>query len=251
LTKWAGRAYRELEEKREEAERLRAEDPTKPPSMFYAAFLRTGCLVTADGTEDGEIRPHVEIVGDLKTQFEGGIMPPERINLQPEPEPEPFIMELAGSSEDEEDSEDEDDEPLENDADDEEREPVPDIELEVEDEQALVRAAAAAARESGAAELRDFNLARRVARQDGVAVQPSFVGEASSDNARRQQIYDEDLASWEREMNKKANARVQDIIWNAAAAKALEQEEQARGGENNGEGAQRRVSTRSRRSRRA
>jgi hypothetical protein len=38
LTKWAGRAYRELEEKREEAERLRAEDPTKPPSMFYAAW---------------------------------------------------------------------------------------------------------------------------------------------------------------------------------------------------------------------
>jgi hypothetical protein len=254
LTQWAGRAYRELEEKRVEAEQARAEDPTKPPSMFYAAFLRTGCLVTADGTEDDEIRPHVEIVGDIKTQFEGGILPPDRINLQPEPEPEPFIVELAGSSEDEQDgdsdSEDRDDDPLENDEDDEEREPVPnDLELEVEDEQALMRAAAAAARESGAAELRDFNMARRVARQEGFTVQPSFEGAAPSDNSRRQQIYNEDLAAWEKEMNKKASARVQDIIWNTAEAKALEEKEQARGGDNDGNGEQRRISKRQRRRR--
>jgi hypothetical protein len=92
-------------------------------------------------------------------------------------------------------------------------------------------------------------MAKRVARQEGFTVQPSFEGAAPSDNSRRQQIYNEDLAAWEKEMNKKASARVQDIIWNTAEVKALEEKEQARGGDNDGNGEQRRISKRQRRRR--
>jgi hypothetical protein len=52
-------------------------------------------------------------------------------------------------------------------------------------------------------------------------VEPRFVRSAPSGNVRRQRIYDADLAAWEKEMNKKANSHVQDIIWNTAASKAL------------------------------
>ena len=115
-----------------------------------------------------------------------------------------------------------------------------------------MRAAAQAARDNGQAELRDFNLARRVARQDGFAVQQRFAGAHAAENSRRQEIYDADLAAWEQEMNKKANARVQDILWNTAQAKALEEEAQARPsgvdvGDDNS--APRRVSRRVRRNR--
>jgi hypothetical protein len=94
-----------------------------------------------------------------------------------------------------------------------------------------------------------YNLAMRVARQDGFDLEPRFVGSAPSGNVRRQRIYDADLAAWEKEMNKKANSRVQDIIWNTAAAKALEEEAQANAPEEGGYNAPRRVGRRSRRNR--
>jgi hypothetical protein len=49
LTRWAGETWRELEEERKQAEE-RGEH-----SVFYKAFLRTGCLVTADGSGDDQI----------------------------------------------------------------------------------------------------------------------------------------------------------------------------------------------------
>jgi hypothetical protein len=250
MTQWAGRAYRQLEASRELAEEKRAADPIAPPSMFYAAFLRTGCLITADGSDDAEIRPHTSIAGALEEQFRSAVKKPSAIDIS-EPEPvEPIIADQDIARSEGEDSEDNDDDPAESDNDDGDREPVDnDMELEVEDEQELVRAAAAAARDNGPAELRDFNLAMRVARQDGFDMQPRFAGSASSNNVRRQQIYDADLAAWEKEMNKKANARVQDVIWNTAATKALEEEGQAQEGEEGGVNAPRRVSRRSRRNR--
>jgi hypothetical protein len=231
MTQWAGRAYRELEAARELAEEKQAADASSPPSMFYAAFLRTGCLVTADGSDDNEIRPHRSIAGELEEQFKSAILKPSAIDISEHVPEEPFIVMLDNESSSEgEDSEDKDDEPPEgDDEDDGEREPIDnDIELEVEDEEGLMHAAAQAARDNGQAELRDFNLARRVARQDGFAVQPRFAGARAAGNSRRQEIYDADVAAWEQEMNKKANARVLDILWNTAQAKALEEEAQAR-----------------------
>ena len=74
-----------------------------------------------------------------------------------------------------------------------EREPVPDdLELEVPDEAQMILAAKEAAAAAG--ELRYFNLARRVARQDGYAVAPVFEGVVQLDRdwaARRQIIFDE------------------------------------------------------------
>ena len=70
LTEWAARAYRELEVARETAER------EGRPSLFEAAFLRTGCLVTVDGTADDEIRPHTSIVDALATRFKAKIRAP-------------------------------------------------------------------------------------------------------------------------------------------------------------------------------
>jgi hypothetical protein len=224
MTEWAGRAYRELEAARQLAEEKQETDPYAPPAMFYAAFLRTGCLITVDGTCDDEIRPHTSIVGDLEEKFRAALLPPSAVDVSEPLVEEPFIVELDNESSSDgevEDSEDVDDDPPESEDDDGAREPLdPDMELHVDDEGELMRAAAHAARASGQAELRDFNLARRMARQEGFAVQPQFEGVASSGNARRQQIYDEDLAKWEKEMNKKASAGVQDIIWNTAQVKA-------------------------------
>jgi hypothetical protein len=62
-------------------------------------------------------------------------------------------------------------------------------------------------------------------------------------------VGDTTMLIWEKEMNKKANSRVQDIIWNTAAAKALEEEAQANAPEEGGDSAPRRVGRRSRRNR--
>ena len=76
LTKWAGRAYRHLEQEREGCEKAVLEYPSAEPSRFFQAFVRTGCLVTVDGTQDEEIRPHGHIRGDLLAKFKGLIYPP-------------------------------------------------------------------------------------------------------------------------------------------------------------------------------
>ena len=51
LAKWCGQCYDELERKRCALEAAGREE-----SIFYRAFLNTGCLVTADGTGDDQIQ---------------------------------------------------------------------------------------------------------------------------------------------------------------------------------------------------
>ena len=46
------------------------------PNRFYKAFLRTGCLVTRNGSQDDEIRPHREIKGELMDRFRALIRRP-------------------------------------------------------------------------------------------------------------------------------------------------------------------------------
>ena len=253
LTEWAARAYRELEVARETAER------EGRPSLFEAAFLRTGCLVTVDGTADDEIRPHASIVDALATRFKAKIRAPHTftpVELGEEESPLPIDPPDADISDPveggEDDSEDWDDDPPEGSDDtDGEREPVPDdLELEVEDEGALIQRAAAAAREESAEVLRDFQLAARLARQDSVAVRPQFAAGAAraerASNARRNEIYAADLAAHEARKGKKASARQVDRIWNEAAAKALAEVEPS----SDAGGAQgRRASARNRRGR--
>ena len=69
MTKWVGRAYRELE-----ARRIAA---APGQDIFYKAFLRTGALVTADGTADEEIRPQ-----GLKGDFYLSLTPPSEIKAR-------------------------------------------------------------------------------------------------------------------------------------------------------------------------
>jgi hypothetical protein len=150
-----------------------------------------------------------------------------------------------------EDDEDDDDELPEDD--DGELEPLPDdMELEVPDEAEMIRAAKEAAEAAG--QLRDFNMARRVARQDGYAVQPVFEGQQQSQTerafkARKQAIYDAAMAEHERVKGRKPTPRQRDRIWNDAEQKAME--EVSRGGDEGGENLNegRRVSARARRSR--
>ena len=52
LAKWCGQCYDELERKRCALEAAGREEE----SIFYRAFLNTGCLVTADGTGDDQIQ---------------------------------------------------------------------------------------------------------------------------------------------------------------------------------------------------
>ena len=75
LTQWCGIAYRHLEEERKAKEvpwiaamlagPIPDGGPMPEPSRFFKAFLRTGCLVTSDGSEDEEIMPHREIKDKL------------------------------------------------------------------------------------------------------------------------------------------------------------------------------------------
>ena len=181
LTQWAGRAYRTLEEERQRCE------VAGERSLFYKAFLRTGCLVTRDGTGDDEIHPHAEINGDLYTRFRGMLLPPPEekdqefvINLSEHEDPDCESEEDVGegsSGEDNEgmisgesDTEDEDDDPPEGSDDDSEREPVPDeLEIEVPSEEELIRQARGAAGAAGERELNDFRFAERIARESGYA----------------------------------------------------------------------------------
>ena len=52
LMKWCGECYDELERKRAALEAAGREEE----SIFYRAFLNTGCLVTADGSDDDKIK---------------------------------------------------------------------------------------------------------------------------------------------------------------------------------------------------
>lgn len=63
LTKWAGQAYRQLEEERKAAERESTENPdtAEKRSIFYRAFLRSGCLIDINGKYDDDIQVHVDL----------------------------------------------------------------------------------------------------------------------------------------------------------------------------------------------
>jgi hypothetical protein len=206
MTQWAGRAYRFLEEERVMKEEARLLDPTAPHSCFYLAFLRTGCLVTVDGTGDEEIKPHNSIIGDLETKFRQGLATPEALQARLCSSDGSFIIELSeedgeeeeddeeeeegeeeelagyqeGAEEEkgEDNSEDEDDEPWDEsdeENDDGEREPIPDnLELDVPDEQGLIAAARVAAEGGGESELNNFRFAARVAREDSLADRPDW-----------------------------------------------------------------------------
>jgi hypothetical protein len=210
LTQWAGRAYRELEEERAEREAARLLDPTAPYSCFYLAFLRTGCLVTIDGTGDDEIKPHTAIRGDLESKFRQELATPGDLQSRLRGGDDSFIIELSSEDSEDEDelfeglqedekgegdnSEDDDDEPWEDEDDeddDEGREPIPDdLELEVPDERALLAAARLAAEGGGESMLRDFRFASRVAREDALAEGPAWrnvVPVAAPNGARRSQ----------------------------------------------------------------
>ena len=91
MTEWAGDAYRDME--RERIEHVRA----GTHSMFYKAFLRTGCLVTANGEADDEIRPHGAICGELDTRFRA--MLAAGIRQRRPSDHEPSITELSASEE--------------------------------------------------------------------------------------------------------------------------------------------------------
>jgi hypothetical protein len=235
LTKWAGRAYRHLEQEREECEKAVLQDPSAEPSRFFKAFLRTGCLVTRDGTQDEEIRPHAHIKGDLLANFKRRIHSPQqlqrRVREQEQPE-EQFVLQVSSSednSDDDDDddsgsdwnSEDEDDEEV--DSEDDEQEPVPDdMELEVEDEQAQVRAARAAAHKGGEERIRDFNMAARISRQQSVAVLPQFAGASDIGfNKRKNDIYATKVADLKLMKNREPTSREVEELFNAAGLEAL------------------------------
>jgi hypothetical protein len=237
LTKWAGRAYRHLEAERGAAEQQWLADPVNnEPSRFYKAFLRTGCLVTADGTNDDEILPHREIKGELLTKFHSLIYPPQPHRAQGnEWDGLIHLSESESESEGEGDSdcgynsEDTDDEEAGSDG---EQEPVrsgmelqlPE-ECEVEDEQAALRATRAVTHKDGDEELiRDFRLAARIAREDGVVVAPAFVGVQDLDfNTRKNAIYERNLQAFEEGKGRKATKRQVEKIWNEAGIEATGQ----------------------------
>ena len=200
--------------------------------------------MTRDGTEDDFIAPHYQIKDELLAKFRSLIHAPQ---AQRE-EKQDFIIELSSSEE--EDSEDsdsdvdggarwnsEDDDDEEKESDDDEQEPVPeDMEIQLEDEQEKIRAARAAVHKDGNEELlRDFNLAARIARQDGVAVAPQFAGASDSGfNNRKNEIYKRKLAALEAEKKRKATPKEIEGLFNAAGIEAMAPEGEQEGREGRG-----------------
>ena len=211
LTKWAGRAFQELEAEREKREAACAAleaagepVPAEARSLFYRAFLRTGCLVTADGTGDEEIKPHREIKGEVEVNFRSILSTHRAARPRDDDDLDaPFIIEVSESDEESEDegdegdvgdedgppdTEDDDDESAEEGSD-KEQEVVGDNEQWVVDEQDLIAQARAEADELGDFEARDFSLAARVAREIGFALEPEWAvaapAPAPADGCRR------------------------------------------------------------------
>lgn len=246
LTEWAAKAYHVLEaERREKEGPWLAGVAGAEPSRFYKAFLRTGCLVTRDGTLDEEIVPHNEIKDALLVDFRSRLFPP---GAQPKGDEWDGIIHLSSSEASETESGDEsahgngdDDVWNTDDADDEPefsgdegQEPVPagmelqlpadmDI-MEVEDEQTQIRAARAAAYKGGdVAEIRDFDSALRIAQQDGVAVAPSFTGARDGDyNARKNALFKKELANHEASIGRPATRSQWNRIWEQVGIAAMQ-----------------------------
>jgi len=212
LAQWASEVYTQLEAEREAAERAQLLDPQNNHGSllnFYRAFVSTGCMVDTKpgGTNDFMIRPHRSINDDpaLLNKLHSNIIKPEDMedtkhNLDVEDAKKwTFLIGDDGAIVDPEDPDDEP--PFDDSCECEgkcacEKEPLPDDfvcecegdcecsaewELEVpEDERALIKKAAAAVVDE---ELRDWNLARRMALQSGYQ-EPSFVEVAVGEGKR-------------------------------------------------------------------
>jgi hypothetical protein len=234
LTKWAGDAYRALEEEREALEvPWLAGVVGAEPSRFYKAFLRTGCLVTRDGTQDEEIRPHREIKGKVMDDFQsllvdgwkGGASDSESESVdESDGDADVDLDDYEGWN-----SEDEDDEEVDIDGDGE-QEPIPDgmvlqlpDDLEEEDEEAKIREARACAHKDGdEGQIRDFNLALRIAKQQSVVAAPEFKGARDSDyGARRHKLYDGLVAEHEARMKKPPTKAQVAAMWDQAGNDVL------------------------------
>jgi hypothetical protein len=117
LTQWAGEVYRELEVERELAESKGEQ------SIFHKSFLRTGCLVSANGEHDKEIR--IDEVEKLFPNFYTSLGSVESHKKAPKTQ-DSFIIELSS---DESGSE------LEDDADVEDEMPEDEMPDEISDQE--------------------------------------------------------------------------------------------------------------------
>jgi hypothetical protein len=157
--------------------------------MFYRAFLRTGCLVTADGTADDLITIGKSVQGSILDALRDGIKSPEELRPQLHLDEEQFIITFSSTSEYESssssdgnldaaparvalrpswDTEDEDDDTTDY-SEEEEEEPPCDIELYVPDEAELMEQARVSIPTEDELQMRDFNFGRRVAREHAPA----------------------------------------------------------------------------------
>jgi hypothetical protein len=179
LTEWCGAAYRQLEAERRRCEEACHLDPTSPRSLFYRAFQRTGCLVTADGSGDADIIPNQHMKDGLLERFRSLLRTPAQLQADAAAAAAPaeeFLIPILTDT-DPEDSTDEDDEPPEvpedsesDVTDDGEREPLPgDMEMAVASEADQIRAAQNQVIEDGnAIQLADFKTAKNIAQQFGI-----------------------------------------------------------------------------------
>lgn len=95
LTEWAGQCWRELETEREEKEQKGV------PSIFESAFVDTGCMITADMTDDDDIKELKKIQkvrNDLKLKSESELL---REIAEEDCKPKPFFLYLSDSEEEE------------------------------------------------------------------------------------------------------------------------------------------------------
>lgn len=185
-----------MENEREKCERACAaqQNPNiTERSLFYRAFVRTGCLVDIDGKYDQDICVHKDLPPGkefLDTVYQNS----------PAVEPQQAQVEDCKSEGSGEDTEDEDDDPPEDSED--EREPIPDeMEIgEISDERDLIKAAESEIPVDDTEQLLDFRFARRVAGQHGTTAYVStyHAVTATSDandsgrrhsNRKRKQIY--------------------------------------------------------------
>ena len=190
LTQWAGRAYRKLEEERRLSEQACKQDVPAEPSIFYRAFIRTGCLVDTQGKYDDQIHVHADLpVGKDFMEKEYPAAAPPAVPVFAALE-ESKSNELPSISE--WDTEDEDDElPEDSDS---EVEPIPDdmVLVDAEDEAALMTAAQDAIPAEDEQQLLDFRTARRIARESGTEAYDSYFSAVaapdSADNTTRRSV---------------------------------------------------------------
>ena len=196
LTQWAGKAYRALEKERDEKEATckTLENPTaEQRSMFFKAFLRTGCLVDPAGKFDFEIHPHSSLPKGrefLDKQYRNDAPAAEDANSASAIYEESKEQEAGGTAVD---SEDEDDEPNESGCDSsQDQEPIPDdMEIAfVQDEAAAIRQARAEIPPDDLSQLLDFNFAKRVATECSSAATDTYTTTTGRGGRKRKTRFD-------------------------------------------------------------